>query len=69
MTYLVVGLDRATLVPWHRNIRGDDAANAGRAALARAGADGVQLVVAAVIGPNSRVLDHTSDAGPLLRAA
>jgi hypothetical protein len=69
MTYLVVGLDRATLTPWHRNIRGDDPASAGRAALARAGDDGVQLVVAAVIGPNSSVLDHASCSGPLLRAA
>jgi hypothetical protein len=69
MTYLVVGLDRTTLAPCHRNIRGDDPASAGRAALARAGADGVQLVVAAVIGPNSSVLDRTSDSGPLLRAA
>ena len=69
MTYLVVGLDRATLVPWHRNVREDDPASAGRAALARATVDGVQLVVAAVIGPNSSVLDHTSHSGPLLRAA
>jgi hypothetical protein len=69
MTYLVVGLDRANLVPWHHNVRGVDPVSARRAALARAGADGVQLVVAAVIGPHSTVLDHTSHCSPLLRAA
>jgi hypothetical protein len=69
MTYLVVGLDRTTLLPWHLNVRGDDPASARHAAQARAGADGVQLVVAAVIGPNSSVLDHTRRSGPLLHAA
>lgn len=57
MTFLIVGLDRRTLAPWHRNVRGRDAASATRAALARAGADGVDLVVAAVIDPGSSVLD------------
>jgi hypothetical protein len=57
MIYLIVGLDRRTLAPWHRNIREDDVASATRAALARAGADGVDLAVAAVIGPGSNVLD------------
>jgi hypothetical protein len=69
MTFLVVGLDRRTLVPWHRNIRGDDPVSARRAALDRAAADAVDLVVAAVIGPNSAVLDHTSQSTALLRAA
>ena len=58
MTYLIVGLDRRTLAPWHRNIREGDVASATRAALARAGADGVDLAVAAVIGPCSNVLDR-----------
>jgi hypothetical protein len=56
VTFLVVGLDRSTLAPWHRN----DLATATRIARGRAAADGIQLVVAAVIGPNSSVL-----AGPL----
>ena len=69
MIYLVVGLDRTTLLPWHRNVRGDDPMRARRAALARAGADGVQLVVAAVIGPNSAVVDHARRSSPVVRAA
>lgn len=69
MTYLVVGLDRTTLVPWHLNVRGSTPVSARRAAMTRAGADGIQLVVAAVIGPNSTVLDQTRHSSPLLRAA
>ena len=70
MTYLIVGLDRKTLAPWHRNVLEQDAASAHRAALARAGADGVDLVVAAVIGPTSNVLDgHTNRSARRLRAA
>jgi hypothetical protein len=56
MTYLIVGLDRTTLTPWHKNVVGRDAASATRAALTRAWVDSVDLVVAAVIGPNSSVL-------------
>lgn len=70
MTYLIVGLDRRTLAPWHRNIREDDVASATRAAFARAGADGVDLLLAAVIGPGSSVLDgHTDSAARLANAA
>ena len=36
-------------------------ASAARAAVARAGADGVDLVVAAVVGPGSSVLDGLAD--------
>ena len=61
MTFLIVGLDRRTLARWHRHIRENDVASATRAALARAGADGVDLVVAAVIGPGSTVLDGHPD--------
>jgi hypothetical protein len=70
MTYLIVGLDRTTLAPWHRNVFERDAASATRAALERAGAQGVDLVVAAVIGPNSRVLDAApNQSARLLNAA
>ena len=62
MTYLIVGLDHSTLAPWHQNIRADDVATAKRAALARAEAMGVRLVVAAVIGPNSSVLSDPAEA-------
>jgi len=70
MIYLIVGLDRRTLAPWHRNVREPDVASATRAALARAGADGFDLVVAAVIGPDTSVLDdHANRSAPLLKAA
>ena len=56
MTFLIVGLDRNTLAPWHRNVTGRDATSAARTARTRAGADGIDLVVAAVIGPGTSVL-------------
>jgi hypothetical protein len=56
MTYLVVGLDRSTLAPWHANVRARDVTAAKLIAQARAGASGLHLIVAAVIGPNSSVL-------------
>jgi hypothetical protein len=55
VTYLVVGLDRSTLTPWHENIRAEDVAAAMRIARSRAGAAGVDLVVAAVLGPDAQV--------------
>jgi hypothetical protein len=55
VTYLIVGLDLNTLVPWHRNILATDAGTATRIAQARAAGQGIALVVAAVIGPNSAV--------------
>ena len=55
MIYLIVGLDRHTLTPWYENIRAGDAATARRIAGSRAGAAGIELVVAAVIGPDARV--------------
>ena len=68
MIFLVVGLDRRTLAPWHRNVQQRDVASAARAAVARAWADDVDLAVAAVIGPNLTVLDPPREA-PLLVAA
>jgi hypothetical protein len=56
VTYLIVGLDRQTLAPWHDNIQASDVATAVRDAHARAQARGVNLVVAAVIGPNSSIV-------------
>jgi hypothetical protein len=57
MTYLIVGLDRNTFERWHQNVLAGDVARAKRIARARAAAQGVQLLIAAVIGPNSCVLD------------
>jgi hypothetical protein len=56
MTFLIVGLDRTTLAPWHENIQARDVTAATRLARARAEGRGINLVVAAVIGPNSSVL-------------
>jgi hypothetical protein len=57
MVYLVVGLDSATYAGWHRNILARDVATATHSARERAAAEGVDLLVAAVIGPNSSVVD------------
>jgi hypothetical protein len=67
MTYLVVGLDRQTLAPWHENVSADDAEIAMRVAVGRAEERGIDLVVAAVIGANSSVVSipvdhHTTSA-------
>ena len=53
--YLIVGLDRDSMTPWHDNVRARDAAAAKEIARSRAGAAGVDLVVAAAIGPDVRV--------------
>ena len=58
MIYLVVGIDHATHAPWHENVSARDVARAARGAVQRAAASGIDLVVAAVIGPNSTVLPH-----------
>jgi hypothetical protein len=54
--YLVVGVDRSTLASWHQNVQADDASAATSIALDRAGARGIDLVVAAVIGPGTKVV-------------
>jgi hypothetical protein len=56
VTYLVVGIDRSTLAGWHSNIRADDARAAASMAIDSAGERGVELVVAAVIGPGLDVV-------------
>jgi hypothetical protein len=55
MTFLIVGVDRRSLTPWHRNVMARDADAATQLARARASADGVALVIAAVIGPGGAV--------------
>jgi hypothetical protein len=61
VTYLIVGLDRKTHARWHENISADDIRTAERIAQARAAAHGIDLVVAAVIGPNSAVVSDPAD--------
>jgi hypothetical protein len=58
VTYLIVGLDQATLAPWHGHVLARDVATATRTARERAAARGITLVIAAVIGPNSAVLEQ-----------
>jgi hypothetical protein len=58
MTYLVVGVDHATLAPWHENISARTVAHAAAEAVHRAAAGGIDLIVAAVVGPNSTVVAH-----------
>jgi hypothetical protein len=60
VTYLIVGLDQRTLARWHVNVLADDVGTATRIASARAAAHGVKLIVAAVIGPNSCLLDDAT---------
>jgi hypothetical protein len=61
VTYLIVGLDRKTLTRWHVNVSADDIGTAKRIADVRATAHGIDLVVAAVIGPNSAVLSDPAE--------
>jgi hypothetical protein len=61
VTYLIVGLDRNTFTPWHRNVLARDIPTAKRIARSRAAAEGIVLVVAAVIGPNSAVLADSAE--------
>jgi hypothetical protein len=61
VTYLIVGLDRQTLSPWHANLSADDAETATRVAVGRAAGCGIDLVVAAVIGPNSSIVSIPVD--------
>jgi hypothetical protein len=70
VTYLIVGLDRKTHAQWHENVSADDIGTAKRIASARAAAQGIELVVAAVIGPNSAVVsDPAEELAPGMKAA
>jgi hypothetical protein len=69
VTYLVVGVDQSTFAPWHQNIRADDVAAARQIAFARAQARGIELVVAAVIGPGLTVLAEPARAPARLSEA
>lgn len=70
MTYLIIGLDRNTHAPWHENVLAGDIATATRIARARAAAQGIHLVVAAVIGPDSSVVaDPTEERAAASKAA
>jgi hypothetical protein len=61
MTYLIVGLDQNTLARWHENVLAADVGTATQIARARAAAAGIELVVAAVVGPYSCVLSDPAE--------
>ena len=61
MTYLIVGLDRKTHARWHQNVSASDIGTAEWIAQTRAKAQGIELVVAAVIGPNSAVMSDPAE--------
>jgi hypothetical protein len=69
VTYLIIGVDRRTLTPWQENVLAHDVPAATRVAHGHAAAQGVQLVIAAVIGPYSSVLPDTADMPASTRAA
>jgi hypothetical protein len=69
MIYLVAGLDRSTLGRWHDHVMAADASVAARIARGRASGQGVDLVVAAVIGPYSNVEDDVAATGYVRPAA
>jgi len=55
MIYLVAGLDRGTLGRWHDHVMAGDASVAARIARGRAAGQGIDLVVAAVVGPGASI--------------
>jgi len=59
--YLIVGLDRRTHARWHQNVSASDIGTAKRIARARAHAQAIDLVVAAVVGPNSAVMSDPAE--------
>jgi hypothetical protein len=61
VTYLIVGLDRTTYARWHGNVSAREVGAAERIAQARAKAQGIDLVVAAAIGPNSAVMSDPAE--------
>jgi hypothetical protein len=56
VTYLIVGIDRRTHARWHQNVTADGVLSTERLARVRARGQGIDLVVAAAIGPGPVVL-------------
>ena len=61
MIYLVAGLDQTTLARWHDHVMAADATKAAGIARSRAARQGVELVVAAVIGPYCSVEPYVAE--------
>ena len=68
MIYLVAGLDHSTFSRWHDHVAATDATGAARIARSRAAHQGVELVVAAVVGPYCSVEPFVADVPPVARA-
>jgi hypothetical protein len=68
MIYLVAGLDHNTFSRWHDHVAATDPTGAARDAIARAARQGIELVVAAVIGPYGSVEPFVADAPPIAQA-
>ena len=60
MIYLIVGIDRSTFARWHDNVMAKDVGLAEHLARSRAARLGVDLVVAAAVGPYSTVVSDPS---------
>lgn len=61
MIYLIAGVDRSTFTRWHDHVMAADVSLATRIAQARAAAQGLDLVVAAVIGPCSNLVSDGAE--------
>jgi len=61
MVCLIVGLDRRTMSPWYTNVAAEDVGSAKTTARARARRLGIDLVVAAAIGPYASVLSDPAE--------
>ena len=68
MTYLIVGVDRRTFARWHEHVTAGDPPGAARIAQARARENGIDLVVAAVVGTYSSIVEYVDEA-PVMRKA
>jgi hypothetical protein len=69
VTYLIVGVDRRTFVRWHENVTADDPPRAARIAQARARSQGIDLVVAAVVGTYSSIVEYVDESPGIRKAA
>jgi hypothetical protein len=64
VVYLVIGLDAGTWAGWHRNVLATDVTMAVQRARFGAAAEGIDLIVAAVVGPHSSVVASAGDGIP-----
>ncbi len=69
MTYLIVGVDRRTFARWHENVTAGDPPGAARIAQAHARSHGIDLVVAAVVGTYSSIVEYVDESPALRKAA